>query len=49
MENDKIIIDVQIKPKKAVEYITLDFTINPTSINIKRQKKIKSILSEIHL
>jgi hypothetical protein len=49
MENDKITIDVQIKPKKPLEYITLDFTINPTPINIKRQKKIKSILSEIHL
>jgi hypothetical protein len=49
MENDKITIDVQITPKKAVEYITLDFTINPTSLNIKRQKKINSILSEIHI
>jgi hypothetical protein len=44
---DKIVIDVQITPKKPLEYITLD--LNPTPINIKRQKKIKSILSEIHL
>ena len=46
MEKDKITIEVQITPKKSLEYITLDFTINPTSINIKRQKKIKSILDE---
>jgi len=46
MENDKIVIDVQITPKQSLEYITLDFTINPTSLNIKRQKKIKSILDE---
>jgi len=50
MENDKIIIDVQITPKKPLEYITMDLTMDKWpdmfSLNEKRQKKIKSILDE---
>ena len=50
MENDKITIDVQITPKKSLEYITLNFTMDKWydmfSLNEKRQKKIKSILDE---
>jgi P2-related tail formation protein len=50
MENDKITIEVQITPKKSLEYITLNFTMDKWSdmfsINKKRQKKIKSILDE---
>jgi hypothetical protein len=50
MENDKITIDVQITPKKSLEYITLNFTMDKWtdmfSLNKNRQKKIKSILDE---
>ena len=50
MENDKIVIDVQITPKKPLEYITLSFTMdkwgNIYSINKNRQNKIKFILDE---
>ena len=50
MENDKITIDVQITPKKSLEYITMELTMDKWydmfSLNEKRQKKIKSILDE---
>jgi len=50
MENDKIVIDVQITPKKPLEYITLNLTMDKWcdmfSINKNRQNKIKSILDE---
>jgi len=46
VKEDKINIEVQITPKKAVEYITLNFTMDTWEINKKRQKKIKSILKK---
>jgi hypothetical protein len=50
MENDKITIEVQITPKKSLEYITMDLTMDKWgdiySINKNRQNKIKSILDE---
>ena len=46
MKDDKIIVDVQITPKKSLEYITLKFTIDTWEINKKRQRKIKSILNK---
>ena len=48
MENDKIIIEVQITPKKPLEYttLTMDKWGDIYSINKNRQKKIKSILDE---
>lgn len=40
-------IDLQITPKKSLEYITLNFTIDTWEINKKRQRKIESILNKI--
>jgi hypothetical protein len=50
MKEDKITIDVQITPKKSLEYVTLNFTMDKWSdmfsLNKNRQKKIKSILNK---
>ena len=50
MKEDKITIDVQITPKKSLEYVTLNFTMDKWSdmfsFNNNRQKKIKSILNK---
>jgi hypothetical protein len=48
MENDKITIEVQITPKKSLEYVNfiMDKWGDIYSINENRQKKIKSILDE---
>lgn len=39
--------EIQITPKKSLEYITLNFTFDTWEINKKRQRKIKSILNKI--
>ena len=39
--------EIQIRPKKSLEYITLNFTIDTWEINKKRQRKMESILTKI--
>lgn len=47
MKEDKTVINVQITPKKSLEYVTLNFTMDTWEINKKRNRKIKSILTKI--